>query len=474
MAAGTVFSVQQFTGSITQAGYEGGAGVPLIIGGDNITVDVRSIKGPAGGDFTQIHLTGSGGGSGNVSTSDTLISTAVVVGGGGTSVNVIDSVTLTGAGVTDALTSTASKTMSVAASAGSLLLTGSDDVSVFAGDGLTLQAKGTGTTGKIIQLVGNKGGAAAQNALTVAHAGTATGDDLTISQTGGTDSSLILQSAGTGTDALKLSTSAGGMHVSSADDYFLTGSQTVAIRSVSDTANDAVQLVAQAGGILQTVADEKTWKAGGFNGTDAPNVYFAVEASATPANNKLEVENQVSTATDAISLTATAGGIATTVAAGKTFSLNPQEADTTSSGNVVDLQIGANVHQQTRQIAAASYASIGAIDELVVISGDNLLYTGGTWHISAYDTTYNSAMFATLVISWASAGSGDIRSTIGSSESRSWGTAGGIGADLSPGNLSLTVGTKTSNNDTLELSLTVAAGTIGNLQVTVTRILHAV
>ena len=107
-------------------------------------------------------------------------------------------------------------------------------------------------------------GAAAN--LTVASDGNA--DDLTISVTGATDSSLILASAGTGTDAISIDATAGDML------------------------------------IAPSLTDGKTLKIGKNGAVEA---VFAPHGTA--GNEKFTLTNTAGTATDAIDLTATAGGI---------------------------------------------------------------------------------------------------------------------------------------------------------------------
>lgn len=58
---------------------------------------------------------------------------------------------------------------------------------------------------------------------TISHATDSAGDDLTISLTGATDSSIILSSTGTGTDALSFIASAGSINFNTAGQTFLDG-----------------------------------------------------------------------------------------------------------------------------------------------------------------------------------------------------------------------------------------------------------
>jgi hypothetical protein len=92
--------------------------------------------------------------------------------------------------------------------------------------------------------------------------------DLTISSTGGGDSSILINSAGTGADAISLDVSAGSMVVA------------------------------------PSLADGQTLKLG-KNGA----VEMVFTPHGTPANEKVSLTNTAGTADDAISLVATAGGV---------------------------------------------------------------------------------------------------------------------------------------------------------------------
>jgi len=125
-----------------------------------------------------------------------------------------------------------------------------------------------GTNGVAIDTTGafSVDGAAASN-ITVA-TGAADGDDLTISVTGGGNSSLILSSDGTGTDAV----------------------------SIDATAGDMV--------IAPTLADGKTLKLGKNGATE-----MVFSPHGTAASEKISLTNTSGTAADAIAITATSGGL---------------------------------------------------------------------------------------------------------------------------------------------------------------------
>ena len=114
-------------------------------------------------------------------------------------------------------------------------------------------------------------------AITLGHATNSGADDLTISLTGATDSSIILSSAGTGEDAVSVQSSAGGVDVdaAAAKDVNIAGGQVLI--SSKDNAASAIALTANTG-----------------------------------ANETIVVTNTQGTNAAAIALTATAGGITLT------------------------------------------------------------------------------------------------------------------------------------------------------------------
>ena len=59
------------------------------------------------------------------------------------------------------------------------------------------------------------------------------GEDLTISQVGGNDSSIIINAAGTGTDAIKLNASAGSIDIDSADNITVDAADNITLQSTS-------------------------------------------------------------------------------------------------------------------------------------------------------------------------------------------------------------------------------------------------
>ncbi len=79
----------------------------------------------------------------------------------------------------------------------------------------------------------------ASEPYTITHAANGTGDDLTISQTGGVDASLLLTSAGTGADAIGLSATGtgGGISISANNTLALTASTINIARNSSNPVN---------------------------------------------------------------------------------------------------------------------------------------------------------------------------------------------------------------------------------------------
>ena len=72
------------------------------------------------------------------------------------------------------------------------------------------------------------------NSSNITLASSANGQDLTIGLTGNVDSSLILSSTGTGTDALKLSTTVGGIDIDSTTGFTLDAT-TISIDATDDS-----------------------------------------------------------------------------------------------------------------------------------------------------------------------------------------------------------------------------------------------
>jgi len=177
--------------------------------------------------------------------------------------------------------------------------------------------------------------------ITVDSAGNA--DDLTISVTGATDSSLFLTSAGTGVDAIDIDASAGSMLIgkSLADGKTLKIGKNAAVEmtftphgtpasekwslvNTAGTATDAISLQSVAGGITAKVADGSELILGNSNS----DTFVKVLPHGTPASEKISITNASGTAADAIGLTTTAGGISLTSAS--TVTVDSDAFDITS------------------------------------------------------------------------------------------------------------------------------------------------
>lgn len=183
-------------------------------------------------------------------------------------------------------------------------------------------------------------------AATLTHATNGAADDLTISLTGATDSSIILSSAGTGADTISLAAAAGTIKVAgdqldidTTNDLSITVTSSTAgedllitqvgandssiIITAAGTGADAIALQAVAG-TLDVDADKST-----FNTTD--DMAFTVTSSTdgedllltqAGANDSSITLSAAGTGTDAIGLQASAGGVDIDAAATKDVSIS--------------------------------------------------------------------------------------------------------------------------------------------------------
>ncbi|KKN70128.1 hypothetical protein LCGC14_0434530 [marine sediment metagenome] len=146
------------------------------------------------------------------------------------------------------------------------------------GEDLILQQAGTGdnqvqilssgtSAAAILLDTSSTGGVtiSALDDLILSVASTTTADDLTITQTGANNSSILLAAAGTGSDAISLAASAGGVSITAVDDVLLQVTSTIAaddlviaqvgannssiLLQAAGTGADAISLAASAGGI---------------------------------------------------------------------------------------------------------------------------------------------------------------------------------------------------------------------------------
>lgn len=248
-------------------------------------------------------------------------------------------------------------------------VTGANDSS------LVLQSAGTGTDA--VKVASSAGGITmTSTAVASAWTHTATGaaDDLTLSVAGNQDASLILTSAGSGTDALTVSTTAnaGDIVISSNDKIDMDSTGTFALNAAGDTlliqvdsdgaaddltikvdGDDDSSIILDSDGTgADAVKIGATNAAGGIdvdagtNGIDVLATGGAVTIGSTKnaassialtanggADETIVVTNTQGTGAGAVTLTATAGGITQTVAAGKAITLN----------GTTNLKVGSNV-----------------------------------------------------------------------------------------------------------------------------------
>ena len=200
------------------------------------------------------------------------------------------------------------------------------------------------TTGKIIQNSGvtlsDDGGAG----MTLGHTASGAGDDLTIALTGANDSSIILTSAGTGTDS--------------------------------------VSLIASAGGITATVADEKDLKLGNAGG----DAYFIVAASATAGSEDVRVVNTNGTDEAAIAISSTSGGVDIDAAAAKNVDISGGQVLITSKDNAASaISLVANVGvsetivlTNTQGTDAAAIALTATAGGVTITTGSGVISVGGS------------------------------------------------------------------------------------------------
>jgi len=189
----------------------------------------------------------------------------------------------------------------------------------------------------------------------------------------------VKNTSGDGNDAIKLDAVAGGIEATVADEKTLvlgnTGKDTyfkvsasataaneqVEVKNTSGDSNDAIKLDAVAGGIEATVADEKTL----VLGNAGKDTYFKVSASATAASEQVEVKNTSGDGNDAIKLDAVAGGIEATVADEKTLVLGNTDKDVyykvSASGTASDEKMEMKNTNGTGSDAIKMDASAGGI-----------------------------------------------------------------------------------------------------------------
>lgn len=198
-------------------------------------------------------------------------------------------------------------------------------------------------------------------AVTIGHATNGAADDLTISLTGATDSSIILASAGTGEDAIALQSSAGGVDIdaAAAKDVNIAGGQvalvskddaasaisltanigtteTIVITNTLGTSESAITLLSSAGGVNVDAAAAKDLDlAGGqVKLVSKDDVASAISLTANVGTSEtIVVTNTKGTAEGAITLTSTAGGVDIDAAAAKNVDISGGQVLLSSKDN---------------------------------------------------------------------------------------------------------------------------------------------
>jgi len=161
----------------------------------------------------------------------------------------------------------------------------------------------------------------ANNPYTITHAADSAADDLTISQTGAFDASLLLTSAGTGSDAIDLTASAGGINISSATSSSITtssGDITINGKGGVDIKYNSVsQADFSANGTLTLKPNEP------YNITHAANgTADDLTISQTGSFDASLLLTSAGTGSDAIGLSATGTGGGITINANSTLALS--------------------------------------------------------------------------------------------------------------------------------------------------------
>lgn len=294
---------------------------------------------------------------------------------------------------------------------GALTAASADLSGTFAADGAITLGNGASTvevnsTSWIVSTAGAFSGVAditgtagAPLGITLASDGAA--DDLTISVTGATDSSVILSSSGTGADAISLQASAGGVDVDSAAgaDTNVAGgqvalvskdnaasaisltanvgtSETIVVTNTQGTAEGAVTVTSTAGGVdIDGAAAKNVDIAGGqvlISSKD--NAASAIALTANQGTSEtIVVTNTQGTGEGAVTVTSTAGGVDVDAAAAKNVDISGGQVLLSSKDNAASaIALTANVGtsetilvtntQGTSDAAINLTASAGGID----------------------------------------------------------------------------------------------------------------
>jgi len=296
------------------------------------------------------------------------------------------------------ITATAAAASSVTTSTGALTFKGAAGVDLQYGTTSVLNV----TAADTLTLKPN-------NPVIITHAADSANDNLTISQTGAFDSSLILTSAGTGATAISLQATAGGITATSVGGI----TATAAAASSITTSAGALTFKGAAGVDLQygttsvlnvTAADTVTMKPSSAvltHAATADTQNFTI--SQTGAFNSSLILSSAGTNANALSLQATAGGITATAAAASSI--------TTSAGALtfkgaagVDLQYG-----------TTSVLNVTAVDTVTMKPSSSILTHAATAAAQNFTISQTGAFDSSLILTSAGTGTSafQITSTAG-------------------------------------------------------------
>ena len=170
-------------------------------------------------------------------------------------------------------------------------------------------------------------------ANTITQAGTGSGDDLTIQQTGAVDASLILQSTGTSTsDALSLISSVGSTKINSADNLDIDAADDITV----DTAGGSITTTLIGGDFALDATNASIVLDAGEAVTDAINLDAAAGGFDLDVALSISLKSTENTA-DSIELVSTAGGIDITAAGAAS-----EDIDIVNTAGSVNITAGEN------------------------------------------------------------------------------------------------------------------------------------
>jgi hypothetical protein len=236
---------------------------------------------------------------------------------------------------------------------------------------------------------------------------TGSGKDLRMGATGGGTQQLILSSAGTAADALTITSSAGGMDITTALDLDLAATKSVNISS-SESANDSIVISAANGGIDITAAGASagedidiTATGSSINLTSTENAANALYLLADGGTSEtIKIHADQGTGDDSIYVLSDLGGIS--IESGKTGAITNMASDSTSSITNAVIRIGTDT--ANCDIAIGN----GTSDVLV---GDNLKVAGDLYVVGTQ--TYTALAVSTGTISRITLSNTDEENTAG-------------------------------------------------------------